>query len=138
MKKQKIGWLAAVAVGSLLVSSYSSFAQDNNPRRRGGPPAIEQRLDRMEKELNLTADQKTKIKAVMEKDAKAREEVFRDSSLTREQRREKMRARAEEQDKEIKAILTPEQYQKWEKTRIQARQRRAPEAGQTRGGKQTN
>ncbi len=115
-----VGLIAALAAGVC----FSGVAQENKGKGKGPMMSVEQRLERMDKELKLTADQKTKIKAEMEKAAKARQEMMQDSSLTREQRREKGQALMEKQNKEFKTILTPEQFEKWEKMRQEMRERR--------------
>ena len=44
--------------------------------------------------------------------------------MSKEQRRSKMTALREEQNKKLKEILTPDQYEKWEKMRQQFRPHR--------------
>ena len=67
-------------------------------------------------QLKLTDDQKPKVKAMLEERQKKRQEMFgENSSVPQDQRREKMQTLMQEQDKKLKAILTPEQYEKWEK-----------------------
>jgi hypothetical protein len=80
----------------------------------------------MKTELNLTADQETKVKALLEEGAKKRAEL-RDAP--QDERREKMRTVMEEQNKKMKEILTPEQFTKWEKMREEMRARRPGGAG---------
>ncbi len=45
---------------------------------------------------------------------KKMQEIRSDSSLSREQRREKMQPLMEEQTKKMKEILTPERFKKWQ------------------------
>ena len=54
----KLSLVAALAVGGLLACATITSAQDA-PKKKG--PTVEQRVDRMNTALNLTADQKTKI-----------------------------------------------------------------------------
>ena len=112
----KLSLVAALAVGGLLACATVTSAQDA-PKKKG--PTVEQRVDRMNTELNLTADQKTKVTALFEDSQKKMRELRQDTSLSQEDRREKMRGMREAEDKKLKEILTPEQWQKWEKVRPQ-------------------
>ena len=102
-------------------------AQDTNSKaatRRGAN--IEQQIERLDKELQLTADQKTKLKTYFEGERKKMQALRDDTSLTREQKQEKQRAGREDLNKEMKSVLTPEQFTKWEKAqkaRVEARKK---------------
>lgn len=122
----KLSLVAALAVGGLLACATVTSAQDA-PKKKG--PTVEQRVDRMNTELNLTADQKTKVTALFEDTQKKMRELRQDTSLSQEDRREKVRGMREAEDKKLKEILTPEQWQKWEKVRPQ------PGKGGNGGGK---
>lgn len=124
MKIQKCSLIAALALGSLLAGSGISHAQSTNAPARGARRgSIQQRVDRMNSELNLTADEKTKVTALFEADAKKRQELRADTSMDREQKRTKGRELMAEQEKKLKEILTPEQFEKWQKLRQQIRPR---------------
>jgi Spy/CpxP family protein refolding chaperone len=112
----------------------SDSAKDGKKGGKRGP-SVEQRLDRMTEELKLTDDQKPKVKTVLEDGAKKRQEMFSDSSVPREQRREKMQAIMDDESKKLKAILTPEQNEKWEKMRADFRKNRPSGAPGADGGK---
>ena len=109
-------------------------AQDTNAKaapRRGAN--TEQRLEQLDKQLQLTADQKTKLKAYFEGERKKMQDMRADTSLTREQRQEKMRAIREDLQKEMKSVLTADQFTKWEKEREKMREEMKQKAKQ--GGK---
>ena len=72
-------------------------------------------LEPVSKDLNLTDDQKAKLQEVF----KAQREAMKD--LSPEERREKMKESREAMNAKIKAILTAEQYAKWEKIRDERR-----------------
>jgi hypothetical protein len=78
----------------------------------------------MNSELNLTPDQKTKVTALMENEARKRQELRADTTLSREQKREKGQTMMADQEKKLKEILTPDQFQKWQKIRQEFRPRR--------------
>ncbi|HWH70190.1 MAG TPA: hypothetical protein VNT26_12450 [Candidatus Sulfotelmatobacter sp.] len=120
MKLHKLSLVAALALGGLLACTSVSSAQDaKKGERRGFSP--QQRVERMTQDLKLTDDQKTKVTALFEADAKKRQDIMADTSLSREQRREKMQPIMEEENKKLKTILTPEQYDKWQKMREEMR-----------------
>jgi len=126
---QRFSLIAALALGGLLACSTPTSAQTTNaPARAGRRLTVEQRVDRMATELKLTDDQKAKVTALLETEAKKRQELRADSSLSREDRRQKTRALTQEQTKQLKAILTPDQFEKWQKIRPQRRSRQ-PETG---------
>lgn len=118
---KKICLIAALALGSLLACSNLATAQDTNssgsaPKKdKGGKRGMfspEQQLEKMSADLKLTDDQKPKVKAVLEDGAKQRQ-ALRD--LPQDEARTKGRALREDQDKKLKEILTPDQWDKYEK-----------------------
>jgi Spy/CpxP family protein refolding chaperone len=133
MKLYKFSLVTVVALGSLLACNSITSAQDTNATRRAERRGqmVQQRVERMTTELNLNADQKAKVTALLEGQAKQRREIFGDTSLPREERRDKMRALTEEENKQLKVILTPEQFEKWQKLREQMRSRRPGGPGQS-------
>jgi periplasmic protein CpxP/Spy len=136
MNIHKFSLVAALALGGLLAGANLSSAQDNNHangnatpgRARRQPPTVEQRLERLTKALNLTDEQKPKVKAVLEEQTKKFEAMRNDSSLTRDERREKFRTMRQEENKKMKAILTPEQFDNY-----QQQMRRGGRRGQRNG-----
>ena len=113
MRNYKLGLIAALALGSLLACTNISSAQDSQGKKKAFTPQA--RTERMEKDLNLTADQKTKVQAVFEANAKKYQELRDDTSMSREQRREKMTTIREEENKKLKEILKPDQWEKYQK-----------------------
>ncbi len=114
MKLKKLSVIVALAVGSLLACTTLATAQETNtppPKGKRGMMSVEQRLDMMKERLNLTDEQVPKVKAVLEEGNKQMAE-FR--ALPQDERREKMQALREEQNKKMKAILTPEQFEKYQ------------------------
>ena len=109
-------------------------AQGPPPGGRGGRGGMnpERRLEMMQKELSLTADQTTAIKAVFE-DERTKMEAARsaDASLSPEDRRAKMMAMRQDENTKIEAVLTSDQKTKYEA--MQARQRERMENRQGGG-----
>src|SRR3974390_2324137 len=124
MRSHRLSLIALLGLGSLLACAPPGRAQTNNPANGPRRGSVQQRVERMNSELNLTADQKTKVSALFEEDGKKRQELRADTSIPREQKREKAQAMMAEQEKKLKEILTPEQFEKWQKIRQQYRPRR--------------
>ncbi|HVY68998.1 MAG TPA: hypothetical protein VHH73_03680 [Verrucomicrobiae bacterium] len=77
----------------------------------------EEQMKRLTEELKLNDDQAGKLKPIFEEQRKAMAEMRKDTSLAQEDRRKKMRELREASDTKIKAILTSEQFEKYEKLR---------------------
>lgn len=122
MKFMKLSLVAALALGGLLACSTIAMAQDNGGGKKGGR-SVEARLERMSTELNLTDDQKPKVKAVLEDTAKKMQDI------PREERRDKMPALMEDQNKKLKEILTPDQY-----TKLQSMRQSGKKAAEKKSG----
>ena len=107
---KKLSIIAAVALGSLVACSMAMAQEAGKDAKKGGKKgfSVEQRLERMTTQLNLTDEQKPKIKAALEETSKKMQ------ALAPEERREKGRAIREEELKKFKAILTDEQYKKYQ------------------------
>lgn len=101
--------VCALAVAAL-ASAVSLQAQDDKRKGgRGAMPTVEQRLERLEEAVgSLSAEQKTRIKAIYAQVAGK----MRD--LPQEERREKMGEILRNTQKEIRAVLTPEQQKKFD------------------------
>ena len=128
----RLSLVAGAALGGLLAFTSVSSAQNTNATNRAGRrgATVEQRVERITTELNLNVDQKAKLTALFKKQAGERREIVGDKDLARPERREKMRALAEEQNKQLKVILTSEQFEKWQTLRAQMRANRQRNPGQ--------
>lgn len=139
MKTLRLSLIAALALGGLLACTTLASAQDAKEGKKGAGRGmnVQQRVDRISEELKLNDEQKTKIKALFEAEAKQMQEMRgQNSTLTQEQRREKFQAMRTESDKKLKEILTADQFKKWEEMRQQMRQK-GP-GGDKKGGKKEN
>jgi hypothetical protein len=63
------------------------------------------------KELNLSDDQKIKVKAINDDFKTKKEALMQDQQLTPAQRHEKMKVLKEDHKTKLQAVLTPEQFQ---------------------------
>src|SRR4051812_44018299 len=120
--------LAIAAVAALLSLSPPANAQTasnsapaagrSNPNRGGG---IENQLTHLSDELKLTADQKPKVKTILEEQNKKRQELQGDSTLAQADRRAKMQTIRDDTNKKMKEVLTAEQFKKYEEIQQQRR-----------------
>ena len=71
-------------------------------------------LQMLSEKLNLTADQKLKVKPILEDQAQQMKAIHDDTSLTQEQKSAKKKAIHETTHDQINAVLTPEQQEKFQ------------------------
>jgi Spy/CpxP family protein refolding chaperone len=71
------------------------------------------RLERLSRQLNLTNDQKTKLKPILHNEWQEMKPIHDDTSLSQDQKREKMKSIHEKYRSDIAGVLTPEQQEKW-------------------------
>ena len=114
----KLSLIAAMALGGLVVCSTLVSAQDatNAPDKKGGKRGMssDQLMEKYTEQLSLTDEQKPKVKALLEDQGKKRREIFRDSALDQQQKKEKFQGTMEAQNKKMKEILTADQYKKYQ------------------------
>lgn len=99
------------------------------PREGRGPGGPGHRIDRLSKDLNLTSDQQTKLKSILENQKTQLDSLRDDSSLTEEQRRAKFDEIRKVTQSDINNILTDEQKTKFAdiQSKMKERRQRRPE-----------
>jgi protein CpxP len=80
-------------------------------------------LKHLSKRLNLSSDQQTKIKPILEDQQKQIQQLWSDNSLSRQDRFSKMRDIRENSDSQIKSVLDEDQQKKFDKMREEQRSR---------------
>ena len=101
----------AICVGiSVLMATISSAQQKSEPQ----PSAQQQsaKLEEIAQYLNLTPEQKGKILPILAAEVPKVQAIKNDASLSRMQRMQQIKAIHLQNDPQMKAILSPEQYQK--------------------------
>jgi periplasmic protein CpxP/Spy len=88
----------------------STQAESQNGMHQGQHAS---RLDWMSKELNLTDDQKAKLKPVLAEEGKKMQSVKEDTTLSQDQKRDKMKEIHQNTDSQINDVLTPDQQKKY-------------------------
>ena len=104
------------AVSALLIAMFAvltpaSFAQKG---------AAMQKAQAIGQELNLTPQQKEKILPILAAEVPKVQAIKNDNSLSKIQKMQQVRAIHQQTDPQMKAILSPEQYQKLKQIRLQA------------------
>ena len=117
MKSPKTLLIATLAAGALLASTGALLAQNapDAPPAGEKAPGVKSRQN-MAQALNLTDEQKPKVQEIMKKAMEKRKELRADTSLTPEEKKAKNKEIQENIAKELKVVLTPEQYAKWEES----------------------
>jgi len=133
MKVTKPLIITAFVAGNLLAWNLALQAQDatNTPPPPppagspppGGPPAgpgMRGRpgLDVIAQQLNLTDDQKPKFRSIMESRMQKMRDLRQDpdfANMAPEDRAAKVKAIQDDTAAQMKALLTPEQFEKWQK-----------------------
>ncbi len=124
-----------LAVGGLLALSPALLAADTNApanpttnapaagggrggRMMGGPS-----LDQLATQLALTDDQKTKVKPILDDRDQKLKDLRADTTLSQQDRRDKMQKIRDDVTTKLKDVLTPDQFDKFQKAQLAIRQR---------------
>jgi periplasmic protein CpxP/Spy len=104
---QLIGTVLCVVVFTLLAPTSS--AQNKAAK-----------LEAISQQLNLSPQQKAKVLPILADEAPKIEAIKNDTSLSKIQKMQQLRAIHQQTDPQMKAILSPEQYEKLKAIRQQA------------------
>ena len=102
--------IAALVLGALTVTNPAQ-AQE----RKGRAPDAAEQLKQLSEQLALTAEQKPKIEALLKEQGEKLRAIFADANTPREDARKKMIDMRTEFSGKIKAVLTKEQGEKYDK-----------------------
>lgn len=111
--------LAALAMGAITETNAQN-TQKEKPKGgkmdgKGAGDHAAKKLEMMKKDLNLSADQEVKVKQVFDDEEKSRKaEMANKSESSKEDMKTKMDAQKANSDAKLKAILTDEQYKKYQ------------------------
>ncbi|HEX2662221.1 MAG TPA: hypothetical protein VHM93_05270 [Candidatus Acidoferrum sp.] len=104
--------LSAAGATFAQTSPQASTADKHAQMHQKGESA-EQHLQMLSDKLNLTDDQKAKLKPILQDQMQQMKAVREDSSLSEDQKRTKMKSIHESLHDQINAVLTPEQQAKF-------------------------
>lgn len=103
------------------------------PEGHRGMPSPEQQLRRLSETLNLSADQQTQIKGLMESEKSQMDKLRDDTSLTRDARRASAMNVRKDTQAAIRATLTADQQAKFDKMLAEMRQHGGPRGPRPEG-----
>lgn len=117
-----------------MLSAGAAFAQDNSAQAPADQPAMhgprhqgmnpENQLAHLTKMLNLTSDQQSQIKPLLETQQSQMMQIHQDQSLAREDKMAKMKSLHQDTTTKIEAVLNDQQKQKYEAAQARMQERR--------------
>jgi Spy/CpxP family protein refolding chaperone len=119
MNRKTIVLLAGVVLGSLVGSPAQAQTPNTPPAPAAVPgapaarPAMRDRTDVLAQRLGLTDEQKQKVKPIFDAETQALQDLRKDKTVKPEDLRAKYMALREASNVKLKAVLTPEQYEKY-------------------------
>jgi len=135
--------VAGLLLCSAMLAIVPAMAQDTPPPppaqgdAQGPPPGgggrggmnPARRLEMMQKQLNLSPEQSTAVKAILDDEQAKMEALRSDTTTSREDRRSKMTGIHEAEKTKIEAVLTKDQNVKYEAMEARMRDRRQQGGG---------
>jgi|SRR5882724_11494604 len=109
MKKYVRPIAAALCFGTFVLVGSTSFAQTKAAK-----------VEAISQQLNLTPQQKAKILPILADEGPKVQAIKNDNTLSRMQKMQQIKAIHQQNDPQMKAILSPAQYQKLQAIRQQA------------------
>ncbi len=97
---------------SIFLLSLAAFAQEG----RGGRhmPSVDDQTNEIKKAVNLSDDQTSKVHDILQAQRDKMQQLFQDSSVSREDRRSQMQALREDSDTQIRALLSDDQKKSYD------------------------
>jgi len=120
MMTRKFLLVTLTAVFGFVLTGGLALAQRGNRQ----PPSVDEQVKRLSDRLNLTSDQQSKIKPILEDQRTQMEALRNDSSLSREDRMAKMRSIRESTTSKIKDNLNDDQKKQYDAMQEEMRERR--------------
>jgi Spy/CpxP family protein refolding chaperone len=125
--------IPAVAVTLALAGLAAPALAQQGPPQGRGMPSVDERLTQMTEQLQLTEEQATKVRPILQKQDLQRQELFEKYGGDRETMRAEMRKLIEQGDEELAGVLTEQQMKKHVEQRQQRMRQGRP--GGRQGGR---
>lgn len=113
--------ICSLALTGLLGLGMTAFAQDNTQAATtpmqghgGHMPSPDEQLAHMTKALNLSSDQQSQIKPLLENQQQQMMQIHQDSTLSRDDKMAKAKSLHDDTRSKIEAVLNDQQKQKYE------------------------
>jgi hypothetical protein len=124
MKLNQTNLIAVLALGGMMAFTAIAPAQEAKPEAPAAAKKVEaakptaEDVAKLEAEVGLSAEQKTKVSALLNELKAKRRAINEDASLSADVKKAKTKALNEEilgKDGKIKKLMTAEQFAKWQK-----------------------
>jgi Spy/CpxP family protein refolding chaperone len=97
-----------ISVGPIHPAEAAQASSQSSAKPASNPDAIEN-----DESLNLTQDQKDKIKSIRDDARKQKQDIEKDKTLTPDQQTKQIKAITKQTRAQVFAVLTPEQQKTW-------------------------
>jgi len=120
----KLMFLCGAVVASLTCTLVAQTNPPAAPAGNGGGhheggKAGKQKGQKLLQELNLTAEQQAKVAPILEKARADVKAIRSNESLSKKQKHEQLQAVRQNTDQQLQAVLTPDQFQKFQQIRAE-------------------
>lgn len=126
MKKAILGMVALLLALAWTPRMAQAAPQDeatqNQDQAARKPPTPEEVVSRLDRQLSLSDDQKTKITPIIADRQQKMHALMTEQSISRREKRQKVKSIMQDSDNKIKAVLTDEQKQKYTEIEQQRRE----------------
>lgn len=142
MNRKERPWLYGFALLTLLAALAVAAPAGAQQPLPGGDPGedIDILIGQNAPNLGLTDQQKEQLRQIRQQHVQQIQAIRNDSSLTRQQKAERIREHNRTLNQQVRSVLNPEQYQRWQQhrqerhqQRIEKRKERREEAGEHQG-----
>jgi periplasmic protein CpxP/Spy len=87
-------------------------------------PSVDDQVNRLDKQLNLSDEQKTQVRSILQSQHDKMQQLFQDSSADPQDRRAKMREVHESTNNQIRSVLNDDQKKQFDQLEQEQQQRR--------------
>lgn len=105
-------FLFATAAILFTITSNAQVSRETNPNQKVQSDSLRAHNKAMMDDLNLTADQKSQMKAAQESTKQQRDAIKNDASLSQDEKKAKMKDLQKSHSEKVNSILTPDQQKK--------------------------
>lgn len=122
MKTLTVLGRSALLAATMAILAATAHAAKEGRAEHKASAAMQERMQEMARDLNLSDAQKEQLKPILKAQMEKLGELRQDQSLSRADKLKRLQAIREESLPQVKAILTPEQFEKWQKKQAEGRE----------------
>ncbi len=113
----------AIALGAVIALCPAAQAQDKKGEGRGFPPP-EERIKQLSEALKLTDEQKAKLAPILKEEGEKLRAILQEARGDRAEAGKKIQEARKDAATKVKAVLTPEQGEKFDKLQAEMASKR--------------